>query len=267
MKKYSKRKTVKLGEVCKKITDGSHFSPISMKNGFPIATIKNMSDRSIDIRSCRRISKNDFATLIKNGCSPTKGDILFSKDGTVGKNFVYSQNEQIVLLSSIAIITPNKDKIDSWYCSYVLKSPYVLDSIIRSKTGSAITRIVLKDIRELKIPLPPLGEQKKMVEILDRENEQVSGLINHYKEIKNLLEKYKQSLFSSFIDSKWKSVELGSVITLVKKRNNSGSIPYVGMENIESFGGRLLSIPEIKNVESATFHFSSNYVLYGRLRP
>ena len=56
----------------------------------------------------KTISFEDYDYIVKNGCKPENGDILFSKDGTIGLSFPYSQaDEKIVLLSSIAIIKPN----------------------------------------------------------------------------------------------------------------------------------------------------------------
>ena len=93
-----------LDDLCIKITDGAHYSPTTDTNGLPIATVENMLSSSFDMASCRRISKGDFEDLKRNNCQPLKGDVLFSKDGTIGKTFVFSQDEEVVLLSSIAII-------------------------------------------------------------------------------------------------------------------------------------------------------------------
>jgi type I restriction enzyme, S subunit len=65
------------------ITDGSHRSPKFVAEGSKIiATVKDMRYNRFDFSKCKRISDSDFDTLIKNGCSPDKGDILISKDGS-----------------------------------------------------------------------------------------------------------------------------------------------------------------------------------------
>lgn len=74
----------KLDEVCNKITDGSHYSPKESNGGRLIATVKNMRTYDFELNSCKRISEEDYQRLIKSGCTPEKGDILFSKDGTMG---------------------------------------------------------------------------------------------------------------------------------------------------------------------------------------
>ena len=96
-----------LSEVCLVITDGSHFSPSTIGSGLPYVTVRDLRDGLIDTKSCAKISTEDFDKLSKNGCQPILGDVLFSKDGTVGKVAVVDEDIQFVVLSSIAILRPN----------------------------------------------------------------------------------------------------------------------------------------------------------------
>ena len=148
------------------ITDGAHASPTTHENGKPIATVQNMRSRAIDVSSCRLISERDFNALTKGNCAPEIDDVLFSKDGTVGKTFVYRQSEKVVLLSSIAIIRLDKDQLDPEFCSQFLLSPLFYHELENAKSGSAIRRIVLNDLRKVELPKPPLPEQQKIAAIL-----------------------------------------------------------------------------------------------------
>ncbi len=162
---------VRLEDVSTDITDGSHFSPKEDQKGtYRIATVANISEDKIEINTCKKISKEDYEMLVKNGCKPKKGDILFSKDGTVGLSFSFKQDEDIVLLSSIAIISP-KENLHSDYCAYVLKSPSVFRQIIGSKRGTGLRRVILQDLKRFQIPLPPLPEQRRIAEILSTVDE------------------------------------------------------------------------------------------------
>ncbi|WP_408900420.1 restriction endonuclease subunit S [Photobacterium piscicola] len=169
------------------ITDGSHFSPITSECGFPIATVQNMADREINVSSCRKISKMDFDNLVKGNCSPEYDDVLFSKDGTIGKTFVYKQKQKIVLLSSIAIIRLKKNQINPDYCTQYLQSSLFYSQLENAKSGSAIRRVVLKDIKQLELPMPPLHEQQKIAAILtsvDDVIEKTQVQINKLKDLK-----------------------------------------------------------------------------------
>lgn len=65
----------------------------------------------------------------------------------------------------------------------------------------------------------------------------------------------------------WQTVKLGDVCSIEKEQFREGSLPYVGMEDIEGFTGRFLGDYSPRTVASSTFKFSGEHVLYGRLRP
>ena len=155
-----------LSNSCSHITDGSHYSPQEVKWGTRmIATVFNLGNNNIITETCKRISDKDYELLVKNGCKPDKGDVLFSKDGTVGICFPYFQEDNLVLLSSIAILKPN-NVLNSAFLSCFLKSENGMRQIIGLKTGSALKRITLKNLKLVKIPIPSYEEQQKIAEIL-----------------------------------------------------------------------------------------------------
>lgn len=160
-------KTVRLGDVCQ-ITDGTHYTPKDIQEGFPFLTVKDMNGNGLDFVNCSFISHSDYEVALKGNSSPQIGDVLFSKDGTVGKVHVVKESKQFAVLSSIAILKTNGDVISSDYLGHVLKFPTILAQAIKSKTGSAIRRIILSDLKKVTIPLPPLPEQKRIADVLDK---------------------------------------------------------------------------------------------------
>jgi type I restriction enzyme M protein len=160
---------VELGKVCKELTDGSHFSPPTTDIGFPYITVKNLKNGDIDFVSCKKISKEDYETLVKSGCKPEENDILFSKDGTVGKTALITSNVDFVVLSSLAILTPNTNNVLPEFLYQILSTDWFISKAIENKTGVAIRRIVLKTLKTILIPLPDLATQKKIVDIMNNE--------------------------------------------------------------------------------------------------
>jgi len=149
-----------LDKVCELITDGSHFSPKPLESGEKIiANVKDMGDFDISYNTCTRISKKDFTTLKNQNCSPLKGDVLLSKDGTVGRVVLFSGKYDIVVLSSIAIIRPNQKSTSDFLYSY-LKSEYFDKQLLVKMSGSALRRIVLRDINGLLIAYPQKKEEQ-----------------------------------------------------------------------------------------------------------
>lgn len=175
---------VNLHEVSK-VTDGSHYSPKTVKSNNLIATVKNMLDNTFDYQSCRTISDEEFEILKHQGNSPKIGDVLFSKDGTVGKTFVFNDKKELIVLSSIAIIRPNEN-LDSHFLSEVFKSHILLKQLDGLKSGTAIRRVVLKSLKKFKLILPKsIHEQKQIASIL-------TGVDNQIQDDKLQLENLKQ---------------------------------------------------------------------------
>lgn len=83
-----------LGELCSKVTDGSHSSPRNDPNGkYPMLSVRDMRRFGFDYASCKMISQIDFDAMTANDCVPKVDDILVAKDGSYLKE-VFITNEE-----------------------------------------------------------------------------------------------------------------------------------------------------------------------------
>jgi type I restriction enzyme S subunit len=156
-----------LGDVCSRITDGSHFSPQSVADGYPMASVKDMHDWGINVEGCRRITSDDYENLVRNDCKPLKNDVLIAKDGSYLKHtFVVGEEQDLVILSSIAMLRPN-DAIRPNYLCFALRDPVTKARMKGIVSGVAIPRIVLKDFRKFQILVPPDDVQADWARIVD----------------------------------------------------------------------------------------------------
>ncbi|KKG83672.1 restriction endonuclease subunit S [Methanosarcina mazei] len=69
------------------------------------------------------------------------------------------------------------------------------------------------------------------------------------------------------MNKNWEVKKLGEVCEFEKLQGIHKNLPYVGLEDIESHTGRFLGSLESQQVKSATFQFTNEHILYGRLRP
>ncbi|HMU46476.1 MAG TPA: restriction endonuclease subunit S [Chitinophagaceae bacterium] len=166
-----------LSGVCSEITDGSHFSPKAVSEGYPYITVKDIQNDIIDFENSLKISKIDFDKLVYNGCKPNKGDVLFSKDGTVGKVSLIDYEKDFVVLSSIAILRTNTSIIDSRLLFYALKSTQFINQALDQKKGVAIRRIILRDLKNLTLRFPKdKSLQNSLIEYLQTTFESINTL-------------------------------------------------------------------------------------------
>ena len=143
-----------------------------------MVSVKDMRSNCFDFNECKRITSEDYAQLVKNGCRPQKDDVLVAKDGSMLKySFVADGVEDYVILSSIAILRPKTDIIIPKYLAYYFSQNDFKEKVIREhKTQGGVPRIVLTNFKKVIIKVPSLAEQQRIVDILDRFDTLVNDL-------------------------------------------------------------------------------------------
>jgi type I restriction enzyme S subunit len=184
-----------IGDLCTKVTDGSHFSPQEVSSGHPMFSVKDMVENGFDYSKVKRISKEDYMKLSKGDCKPRKDDILIAKDGSYLKHvFVCKEEKEEGILSSIAILRPDKNKIYPDYFKHLLRAPSVKGMMESFVSGSALPRIVLKDFKKMKLSIPDVPTQRRIASILSAYDDLIE--INN-KRIK-LLEETARELYNEW---------------------------------------------------------------------
>ncbi len=114
------------------------------------------------------ISPEDHAEIYSR-CDPKKGDVLYIKDGaTTGIAAVNEYDFPFSMLSSVALLRPDPTQCEPRFLCHWLNSPLAKEYFVGQMGGAAIKRLTLAKIKRFEIPLPPLSEQKRIAEILDR---------------------------------------------------------------------------------------------------
>lgn len=177
---------VKLGDVCDKITDGSHNPPKStVGGGAYMLSSQNIFNDEILFDKVREISEKDFSNENKR-TDVSNGDVLLTIVGTIGrvavvKNLPYN----ITLQRSVAVLKPDKAKIESEFLCKIIQSS-VIQNILSSKSaGVAQKGIYLKELSRIEIPLPILEVQNKIVAEIESEQQIIDNnkaLIKRYEQ-------------------------------------------------------------------------------------
>lgn len=194
---------VSLGEICSKITDGSHFSPKDDPTStIPMLSVKDMGEFDFSFASCKHISENEYQKMIANDCVPQVNDILVAKDGSYLKEiFICNKERQLAILSSIAIFRPDTSKIYPEILLAFLKSPRVLQEVRDNYvSGSALPRIVLKDFKKLCFLLPNLDAQGEISGLLTAIRHQIAEKESESNRLTQLRDLLLPKLMSGEID-------------------------------------------------------------------
>ena len=233
----SEWKETTLGEICLKITDGAHHSPKEFDGGKPMFSVKNMRDQGFDYNGVKTISDEDFVKLVNSGCQPQKDDILIAKDGSVMKHIFRVKGDiDYVLLSSIAIVRPDKSKVNPSYLVYAIKDPSTTDLILNNFVGgSGVPRIVLKDFKKVDLTIPSIETQKSIASILSSLDDKIDLLHRQNATLEKMAETLFRQWFIEDAKEEWEIAKMESLISIgsgkgLKKESfiENGLYPILG---------------------------------------
>lgn len=130
-----------------------------------------------------------------------QGDVLITKDGTIGKvAFLNEIPMQGTLNSGVFVIRPkNPDKMDSVFLSLIFKS-FWFDSFLEQITsGSTIVHLYQKDFVKFNFPLPSKEEQTAIANVLSSMDKEIETLNTKLEKYRNLKTAMMQQLLTGKI--------------------------------------------------------------------
>lgn len=264
-----------LENLCEKIADRDHTTPQYVEDGIPIISPKDFIEFSIDFANCEKISQKAHEKN-KKKTDLRKGDILFSRIGTIGEVRIVDTSEEFSILHSIVQIRPNENKVINKYLFYYLQSPDIKQQSEIGTQSIGTPDLGIKKIRTFTIRYPKDKElQNRICLILDNIQEMIKKRYETALSLQNLLSSVFIDLFGDPIENQknWEKLPLFKVAPIerinIKPENIRDGTNFVGLEHIEKETGRILAIKKVKKGElkSSKFHFRASSILYGKLRP
>ena len=184
-----------------RVTDGAHISPDTDGGEFPFVSTRDLRDGRIDINSALRTSRETYDYMVRTGCQPWAGDILFSKDGTVGETALVPEGQSFVVASSLVIISPDRAKCDPRYLNHALGSQPVSEQAASFKRGTGLPRLSVGNLGRLVVPVPSLADQRAIADYLDHETARIDTLIDEQQRLIELLLERRDSVWSLGLES------------------------------------------------------------------
>lgn len=148
-----------LKRLCNRITDGAHISPETEGGAYSFVSTKDLDGDSINFKNCLLTSPSSFDYLQRTGCRPASGDVLFSKDGTIGRTVVVRDGREFVVASSLIIITPSAGILDSDFLNYLCKSSIISGQVEGFVKGAGLPRLSIQNLLKVVGLFPPIDEQ------------------------------------------------------------------------------------------------------------
>ncbi|SFX55777.1 type I restriction enzyme, S subunit [Pseudomonas sp. NFACC49-2] len=188
---------------CKLITDGAHISPETENGIYCFVSTKDVSDEGIDFEGCLRTSTTSYQYLVKTGCQPAAGDVLFSKDGTIGRTIVVSEDApEFVIASSLIIIRPDNEQLLPGYLHALCQSWVITQQVDGFVKGAGLPRLSIQNLLKVIGIFPPAKEQAYITEFLQQESKVTRQLTKEAWRTMELLKERRSALISAAVTGK-----------------------------------------------------------------
>jgi type I restriction enzyme, S subunit len=187
----------RLKDLSKLIIDGTHFTPDYTSDGIHFLSVNDITRKIFDLNQSKFISPNAHKELIRR-CYPKKGDILLSKNGTIGVPFLIDFDEEISIYVSLCLIKI-LPKVNAKYSYYSFLASFMFEQYnLHSKTNS-VTNLHLDKLRNFLQLCPPLSEQNSIANYLDTKTAQCDRKIDLLTQKATQYGKLKQSLINETV--------------------------------------------------------------------
>ena len=155
-----------LEQVCE-IIDCPHSSPKWQDEGIPVIRNYNLVNGNIDTSNLSYVSEEEYLVRTKR-VEPAANDILFSREAPIGNVGIVPENFRCCQGQRVVLLRAKKDCINPRYLLHVLQSDFVKSQIKNvEKIGSTVSNFNISDLKKLKLYVPEISKQEKIVEKLD----------------------------------------------------------------------------------------------------
>ena len=158
---------VELGDVCHFVRGpfgGALKKEIFQPNGYAVYEQQNAIYQNLRFRYY--IDEEKFNELRRFAVQP--GDVIVSCSGTIGKTFVIPENApEGIINQALLKLTPNSEKINVFYLQFFFENTIskIMNKVAR---GGAIKNVPsVSELKAIKLYLPPVEIQRRIVNVLD----------------------------------------------------------------------------------------------------
>jgi type I restriction enzyme, S subunit len=150
------------------ITDCKHLTAEFVDDGYPLASIREVQGKWVSLDSAKRTTPSFYKQLIEGGRDPRPGDLIFSRNATVGEVAQVPSEHPAFAMGQDVVLLRRTDQ-SSWpdYLQFVIKSPPFSAQLDVLMIGSTFRRINVAEIATCVVPWPTSDEQRQISDYLN----------------------------------------------------------------------------------------------------
>ena len=176
------------------IEDCPHSTAKDEGKGYPLVRTPNIGFGFLLLKGVHRVSEKVYNQRNVRAV-PQKNDLIFAREAPAG-NIAVIQDEKVCLGQRTVLLRPITHCILPQYLAYYILAPSSQQSLVEKSSGTTVAHVNLSDFRPYLIAVPPIDEQKRIVNklkellpLLDKYNCYADKLSRQNNEINTLLKK------------------------------------------------------------------------------
>lgn len=180
-----------------------------------LVTGQDFHSAIIDWTKCYQINKERYDE--DPYIQLSNGDLLITKDGTIGKIAkVSNMDKPSCLNSGIFVMKQTKALFEQSYLYWLLESSLLKEFNNYTSTGTTILHLYQNVFENMPFIIPSLSEQQQIAEYLDKKTEEIDSTIDKFKVQIDKLKEYRQALIAEVVTGK---IDIRSIEIPIPKSN------------------------------------------------
>jgi type I restriction enzyme S subunit len=149
------------------VTDCKHVTADFIASGFPLASIAEVQSRFVNLANANHTNDYFFGLLIQGGRKPRPGDLVLSRNATVGEVAQVAEwHPPFAMGQDVCLLRKKAEALSSDFLQSLLRSPIVVRQFADLMVGSTFKRANVQQIRRITVPMPPATEQHAIASAL-----------------------------------------------------------------------------------------------------
>jgi len=184
------------------VIDCKHITAEFFDEGIPLASISEVKKWFVDLSTAKYTSEKYYNELIGGGRVPKVGDIIYSRNATVGEAAIVSEGLPPFAMGQDVCLIRLSNGLLPLFAMYVLHSGVISQQLELAMVGSTFKRINVDNIRNFAFVIPPLSEQDLIVSELEALTSKYDVLINNATNAIELMKERRTALISAAVTGK-----------------------------------------------------------------
>lgn len=155
------------GKLSEWITYGFTRPMPKSDSGKKLLTAKDVQRFKLDIVDCGLTTMEAFASLSDKD-RPKNGDLLITKDGSIGRSALVRTKEDFCINQSVAVCWLRSTTMNKNYLEFLSNSEFTQRFVMDKAQGMAIQHLSIIDFAKCPVPVPPMDEQDEIVRLVEQ---------------------------------------------------------------------------------------------------